>query len=197
MNRRASDARPPEGATPGSSLSSDVPEARLVSFGGAPHRLRPLTLADADRLIAFFQSHNEETVRLRYGYFFREMTPSRARQLVGVDQHKDLALGIFSTGPDGTEVVDAIGRYCLMEDGKTAEMAFIVRESKRRLGMAQTLLHALMDIARKRGLNELVAQVQRENRGMIALFQQAGASSRSVLVADALDVRLPLHPSAT
>jgi hypothetical protein len=54
-----------------------------------------------------------------------------------------------------------------------------------------------MDIARKRGLNELVAQVQRENRGMIALFQQAGASSRSVLGADALDVRLPLHPSAT
>jgi RimJ/RimL family protein N-acetyltransferase len=104
-------------------------------------------------------------------------------------------LGICSTGPDGTEVIDAIGRYFLMEDGKGAEMAFIVRESKRRLGMAQTLLHALTDIARKRGLNELVAQVQRENHAMIALFRQAGASFRSVLGADAVDVRLPLHPA--
>lgn len=197
MNRRASDARTLEGATPGSSLRSDVPEARLVSFGGVPHRLRPLTLADADRLIAFFQSHSDDTVRRRYGYFFREMTPSRARQPVGVNQHKDRALGIFSTGPDGTEVIDAIGRYCLMEDGKAAEMAFIVTESKRRLGMAQTLLHALMDIARTRGLNELVAQVQRENCGMIVLFQQAGASARGVRGADAVDIRLPLHPSAT
>lgn len=195
MNPRASDARLPGGARPGTSLSPEVPEQRRILFGGAPHQLRPLTLADTDRLITFFQSHNEETVRLRYGYFFREMTPSRARQLMGVDQRKDLALGICSTGPDGTEVIDAIGRYFLMEDGKGAEMAFIVRESKRRLGMAQTLLHALTDIARKRGLNELVAQVQRENHAMIALFRQAGASFRSVLGADAVDVRLPLHPA--
>lgn len=164
-----------------------------MSFGGVPHTLRPLAPADADRLIAFFKSHNEETVRLRYGYFFREMTLARARELVGVDQQKDLALGIFSTQPDGTEVIDAIGRYFLLEDGKAAEMAFIVRESKRRLGMAGTLLAALAQVARQRGLNELIAQVQRENRGMIALFRSAGASIRSVLGADAVDVRLPLH----
>ena len=195
MSAMASDARTPEGAKFGSCLSPDLPEPRLISFGGAEHLLRPLSLSDADRLIAFFQSHNEETVRLRYGYFFREMTPSRARDLVGVDQRKDLALGIFSTRADGTEVIDAIGRYFLLEDGKAAEMAFIVRESKRRLGMAQTLLHVLKDNARKRGLNELVAQVQRENHGMIALFRLAGASVRNVLGADAVDIRLPLHPT--
>jgi hypothetical protein len=61
--------------------------------------------------------------------------------------------------------------------------------------MAQTLLHVLKDNARKRGLNELVAQVQRENHGMIALFRLAGASVRSVLGADAVDIRLPLHPT--
>lgn len=195
MVRRDSDARAPEGTTPGRPLDTEVPQPRVVSFGGEPHALRPLTLADVDRLIAFFQSHNEETVRLRYGYFFRQMTPTRARELVGVDQRRDLALAILSTRSDGTEEIDAIGRYFLAEDGKSAEMAFVVREAKRRLGMAKALLQALMDVAQRRGLNELIAQVQRENRGMIALFREAGASFRSVLGADAVDVRLPLPPS--
>lgn len=194
MTRRASDARASAAAKPGAPLHSSPPAARVILFGGAPHTLRPLAPADAERLIAFFRSHNEETVRLRYGYFFREMTLARAQELVGVDQQKDLALGIFSTQPDGSETIEAIGRYFLLEDGKAAEMAFIVRESKRRLGMAQTLLEALAHVARERGLNELIAQVQRENRGMIALFRNAGASVRSVLGADAVDVRLPLHP---
>lgn len=136
-------------------------------------------------------------MRLRYGYFFREMTRARARELVGVDQRKDLALAVFSVQPDGSEVIDAIGRYFLLEDGRTAEMAFVVRESKRRLGMAQALLQRLMDVAGRRGLTELTAQVQRENHGMIALFRRAGASVHSVIGAGAVDVRLPVRPTTS
>lgn len=170
-----------------------IPEPIELTFGGATHLLRPLTLDDADRLIDFFRSHNEETVRLRYGYFFREMTRGRAIELVGVDQTRDLALGIFSRPTPNQPVIDAIGRYFLLPDGGTAEMAFIVRETKRRLGMARALLHALAQTARERGIVQLVAQVQRENRGMIALFKDEGGSVRSILGADVVDVTLPLQ----
>jgi len=194
--------RPSASASPGA-IQTETPDRHAppepvrLPFGGAPHTVRPLTLADTERLISFFKSHNEETVRLRYGYFFREMTRARARELVGVDQRKDLALAVFSVQPDGSEVIDAIGRYFLLEDGRTAEMAFVVRESKRRLGMAQTLLQRLMDVAGRRGLTELTAQVQRENHGMIALFRRAGASVHSVIGADAVDVRLPVRPTTS
>jgi len=170
-----------------------IPEPIELTFGGELHLLRPLTLDDADRLITFFRSHNEETVRLRYGYFFREMTRGRALELVGVDQTRDLALGIFSRPTPSEPVIDAIGRYFLLPDGATAEMAFIVRETKRRLGMARALLHALSHTARQRGVVQLVAQVQRENRGMIALFKSEGGSVKSVLGADVVDVMLPLQ----
>jgi ribosomal protein S18 acetylase RimI-like enzyme len=63
--------------------------------------------------------------------------------------------------------------------------------------MAQALLQLLMDVAGRRGLTELTAQVQRENHGMIALFRRAGASVHSVIGADAVDVRLPVHPTSS
>ena len=169
-----------------------VPAPTELTFGGERHVLQCLCLEDAERLIAFFNSHNEETVRLRYGYFFKEMTLARAKELVGVDQSKDLALAIFSFTPTHEPVIDAIGRYFLMPSGKTAEMAFIVRETKRRLGMAQTLLRALARTARDRGVVKLVAQVQRENRGMISLFRKEGASTRGSLGSDTIDISLPL-----
>src|SRR5690606_9819207 len=143
-------------------------------FGGVAHLLRPLRSDDEQRLIDFFRSHNEDTIRLRYGYYFKEMTPDRARALVGVDQTRDVALGIFSeTGVD--ECLDAIGRCFILPDGRSAEVAFVVRETKRRLGMASTLLRALADIARERGLERLVAQVQKGNTGMLALFRAEAA----------------------
>lgn len=196
MRRRPSAAASPGAVRTETPDRSAPPEPLHLSFGGVPHTVRPLALADTERLISFFKSHNEETVRLRYGYFFREMTRARAQELVGVDQRRDLALAVLSVQPDGSEAIDAIGRYFLLEDGRTAEMAFVVRESKRRLGMAQALLRLLMDVARHRGLTELTAQVQRENYGMIALFRKAGASVHSVIGADAVDVRLPLAPVA-
>jgi GNAT superfamily N-acetyltransferase len=169
-----------------------IPEPREVRFAGKPYLLRCLSLADADRLITFFKSHNEDTVRARYGYFFKEMTPARARELVGVDQTRDLALAIFTTDARGEPEIDAVGRYFLLEDGQSAEVAFVVRETKRRLGMARALLQALAATATSRGLRRLVAQVQRQNTGMLALFRKEGASVKSVLGEDAVDVSLPL-----
>lgn len=178
------------------SSPSTIPEPRQVRFAGQPYLLRCLSLDDAERLIAFFKTHNEDTVRARYGYFFKEMTLARARELVGVDQTRDLALAIFTADADGAPVIDAVGRYFLLEDGESAEVAFVVRETKRRLGMAHTLLHALASTAAARGLRRLVAQVQRQNSGMLALFRKEGATLKSVLGADAVDVSLPLKPNS-
>lgn len=179
---------------PLSSSSGQVPAPRVLRLGGESHLLRPLRREDASRLIQFFESHNEETVRARYGYFFRVMTRKRAEELVGIDQTRDLALGILSGAE--YEQIDAVGRYFLLPDTRAAEMAFVVRESKRRLGMARTLLHEMTAVAKSRGLVRLIAQVQRQNHPMLDLFRSEGASCNSVLGMDAVDVVLPLerHP---
>ena len=56
---------------------------------------RRLSPADEPALLEFFHSHSKETVFQRYHYLFSEMTHKRAMSLLGVDQHRDVALAIF------------------------------------------------------------------------------------------------------
>jgi GNAT superfamily N-acetyltransferase len=167
------------------------PEPREFSFGGQPHIVRPLGPADEGRLISFFKSHTAETIRQRYGYQISEMTHERALRLVGVDQTRDVALGGFERTEDGGEVLNAVGRYWLDPAGKTAEMAFVVRENKRGLGICSTLLRLLLQIARARGMGYLSAQVQTDNAPMLSVFRRHGGRATPIPGADAMEVFVP------
>src|SRR5208283_1593347 len=118
-------------------------EPREVLFGGHPHIIRLLGPTDEGRLISFFNSHTGETIRQRYGYRISEMTHERAQRLVSVDQLRDVALGVFERAADGEEVLHAVGRYLLDATGHSAEMAFVVRETKRGLGICTALVRRL------------------------------------------------------
>jgi len=136
--------------------------------------LRPLGPADDRRLQEFFYSHTEETIVRRYGFTVSRMSRERAFELVGIDQNRDLALAVVELrGP--RQLIHAVGRYYLDRDDKGAEMAFVVSESKRRLGMASILLERMIEIANERRLERLWAQVDRDNVPMLALFRRYGA----------------------
>lgn len=151
-----------------------IPQRKIQLNDGKPYLLRPLNPSDDRRLQEFFYSHTEETIVRRYGFTLTRMSSERAFKLVGVDQNRDLALGIFELqGP--RQVICAVGRYYLDEDGRSAEMAFVVGENWRRLGMAKTLLDALFQTAQKRQLDFLWAQVDRSNLPMLKLFRTMGA----------------------
>ena len=133
--------------------------------------LRPLGPADDRRLQEFFYSHTEETIVRRYGFTVSRMSRERAFELVGIDQNRDLALAVVELqGP--RQLIHAVGRYYLDRDGAGAEMAFVVSESKRRLGMASILLERMIEIAGERGLERLWAQVDRDNTPMLSLFRR-------------------------
>lgn len=165
--------------------------SELYLRDGGRYCLRPLSLADVGTLQAFFYSHSMETVRHRYGYSLKQMSLHRAQELCGVDQARDPALGIFDANNQVAEL-HAVGRYFLDGDKQSGEMAFVVRENKRRLGMANILLETLLCIARQRGLKRLWAQVERDNIPMLHLFQRHGARTASGSEVNSLIVELIL-----
>ncbi|MEX0322133.1 MAG: GNAT family N-acetyltransferase [Puniceicoccaceae bacterium] len=157
--------------------------------------LRPLGPADDRRLQDFFYSHTEETIVRRYGFTVTRMSRERAFELVGIDQNRDLALAIVELqGP--RQVIHAVGRYYLDPDGKGAEMAFVSSELKRRLGMARTLLEAMMETACRRNLDKLWAQVDRDNTPMLALFRDYGAEESPGDEMHTLYTEIPLPKSS-
>ncbi|MDP0500140.1 MAG: GNAT family N-acetyltransferase [Verrucomicrobiota bacterium JB022] len=171
--------------------SSLLQRSKLRLRDGIDYVLRLLNPSDGRRLQEFFYSHTEETILRRYGFTVTRMTRERAFELVGVDQNRDLALGLFELqGP--RQVIHAVGRYYLERDGLSAEMAFVVREKKRRLGMARLLIERLIAVAKSRGLHKLWARVDRDNEAMLALFRRFGAREVPGESLDELRVEIPL-----
>lgn len=150
-------------------------ESAWLSFQNDRFLVRPLHPSDMRTLQKFFYSHDEQTVRLRYGYQRDSMSGESAYKLAAVDQRKDLALGIFGE-THGHQELRAIGRYYLEEDGKRAEVAFVVHETNRHLGMAGFLLGELAAIAKQRKVSHFWASVLPENRAMAGLFLAAGGT---------------------
>jgi GNAT superfamily N-acetyltransferase len=149
------------------------PPTQPVRFGRDTFVLRPLRRDDAHRLQDFFYSHNADTIWFRYGHAVGQMTEQRASALVGVDQIRDVALGVFEPLPAG-DILHAVGRYYLDADRNGAEVAFVVRESLRRRGIGSHLLATLIEVARARGVKFLWGRVHRSNLAMLAVFRAYG-----------------------
>lgn len=155
-------------------VSGDGVESAWIGFRKQRFLLRPLHPSDMRALQEFFYSHDEETVRLRYGYQRDRMSGESAYKLAAVDQRRDLALALFEE-THGRQELRAIGRYYLEEDGGRAEVAFVVHEDYRHLGMAGFLLGELATIAKRRKVGAFWASVLPENRAMAGLFLAVGA----------------------
>jgi GNAT superfamily N-acetyltransferase len=162
-----------------------------LKFGQYRCTLRRLRNDDTQRLIDFFHSHSAETIQQRYGYHLTQMSPERATQLVGVSQQRNAALGLLERQGRRSRLV-AVGRYGLRPDCESAEMAFVVHEERRRLGMATVLLQALIAIARQHKLKRLVAQTQADNYAMVRIFLKHGAHLQELAGTEGLEVTLEL-----
>jgi len=160
-------------------------------LGGDLAFVRLLRRDDADRLVDFFDSHTPQTIHDRYGYAVTKLPRSRAIQLVSVDQRRNVALGVFEAAA-GMPLI-AVGRYCITDDPLTAEVAFVVREDRRRLGIATLLLRTLIAMARERGLRRLSAQVLQDNDAMLRIFRAAGAIAAPIPGAGAVAITIPIR----
>jgi len=144
-------------------------EIRKLQFAEENYELRPLHPSDERRLQEFFYSHNKETLLMRYSHHPKQMSREKASALVAVDQQRDLAFCLVKRyGPK--EEIEAVGRYYFVEQGNSAEAAFVVREIHQGKGMAKYLLKEMIDIARKRGIKTMYAYVRAENKPMLQVF---------------------------
>ncbi|MBF0428063.1 MAG: GNAT family N-acetyltransferase [Magnetococcales bacterium] len=147
------------------------PQAVKLRLKNNVYFMRPLHAADERSFQEFFYSHNDETMLQRYRYRPDGMSRQKACNMVNVDQSRDLALAIVrKKGPH--ETILAVGHYFLLDSSNSADASFVVRESNRAKGMAGTLLTTLIDIARKRKLEQMICMVRLDNKPMRKLLEK-------------------------
>jgi GNAT superfamily N-acetyltransferase len=78
-------------------------------------------------------------------------------------------------GEENTERAVAIGRYIVspVSERKQAEVAFVVKEEYRGLGIGSILLKHLVEIARTQGLESFIAFVMPDNSEMLRVFRKS------------------------
>ncbi|RDV25502.1 GNAT family N-acetyltransferase [Alteromonas aestuariivivens] len=155
--------------------------------------MRPLNPADERRLQEFFYSHTKETLRLRYNYDPKQMSREKSCNLVSVDQSSDAALCIVRQ--EGSRItIHAVGRFYYYPQGNCCEVAFVTRETQQGKGMASRLLTQLIEIARKRKIDRMLAYVRADNKPMTAIFEQANFKRLHPAEPGDVELELKLEP---
>ena len=118
------------------------------------------------------------------------MSREKSCDLVSVDQSQDAALCIVRQ--DGSRItIHAVGRFYYFAHDNTCEVAFVTRETHQGKGMAKRLLSQLIDIARQRNIDKMMAYVVAANKPMINIFEQN--NFKRVFSSDPSDVELVLN----
>jgi acyl-CoA synthetase (NDP forming)/GNAT superfamily N-acetyltransferase len=165
-------------------------EADLVLSDGGTVHLRPITPADADKLLAF---HGRLSERTRYFRYFGPYPriPKRDLERFSTVDHTDRVAMAAWLGDD----IVAVGRYDRLGDGDSAEVAFVVEDGHQGRGLGSILLEHLAAAGRERGLKRFVAEVLAENSTMVRVFRDAGYQISRAFEEGVLHLEFAIDPT--
>jgi acetate---CoA ligase (ADP-forming) len=145
-------------------------ELDIVTRTGETVRVRPMTPADGDLLVDFFERLGPES---RYYRFFRVKTslpPEEVEYFTNIDYATRMALIALY---DGRMV--GVARYDIDEDEpEQAEVAFSVTDEMQGHGVGTSLLQLITAYARDHGITGFRAFVLPENVQMMRVFRNSG-----------------------
>ena len=121
--------------------------------------IRPILAADQDPLKRFFESLTPATRRLRFHLPTKELPPSLLHAFTAIDHRSHVAF-VADAGASPLQPASLIAeaRYVRCADSDSAEVAFVVAEGWRRVGLGTWLARRLIGCARLAGLRHLFGE---------------------------------------
>ncbi|WP_267243735.1 GNAT family N-acetyltransferase [Streptomyces sp. PR69] len=184
---------PPDHAYP------DHWEADVVLRDGGAAHIRPITAADAERLVSFYEQVSDES---KYYRFFAPYPRLSARDVHRFTHHDYVdRVGLAATVGDEFiatvryDRIDAAGRPA-PAPADQAEVAFLVQDAHQGRGLASALLEHIAAVARERGIRRFVAEVLPANNKMIKVFTDAGYTQKRSFEDGSVHLTLDLEPTA-
>lgn len=135
--------------------------------------LRPIGPGDADLETNFVEHLSQQSRYERFMVTLRALPPSKLKYLTEVDQRRHVAL-VATVDRDGREEMVGAARYGVLDTADRCEFAVAVDDAWKSSGLAGLLMHALMDLARRRGLRTIEGTVLATNSGMLRFMRQLG-----------------------
>jgi acetyltransferase len=134
-------------------------------------RLRPIRPEDEPLLQDLAQSMSPEDRRLRYFTAMKGLGHQLAARLAQIDYDREMAL---VAQPADADRALGVARFSADPDNRRAEYAVEVRGDWKGRGLGYLLMTRLIEVARGRGVGELVGEVLSENRAMLRMCRDLG-----------------------
>jgi RimJ/RimL family protein N-acetyltransferase len=135
--------------------------------------LRPVKISDEPLLKDLFYSLSEDSRYRRFVSARREMPHDFLQKFVVIDYTKQMAILAVIQHEEKEEAI-GVGRYAILEDMHTADIAFVVRDDYQNKGVGTELFSYLTYIAKKKGVLGFTALVLLENQTMLHLIRKMG-----------------------
>lgn len=144
-------------------------------FDGRQVCIRPIRPDDAKIEADFVRHLSTESRYDRFMVSMNELSPAKLKYLTNVDYDQHMALVATET-QSGSEVEVGVGRYVVAPGTTRCEFAIAVDDAWQGSGLAGSLMAALIDIARRKGLTEMEGFVLSSNHKMLKFAHQLGFS---------------------
>ena len=140
--------------------------------------VRAITADDRDRVAAFVRKLTPQSRRRRFFSAIRELSAAMLDRLTHPDPARERVL-VATSGAGPNRRIVALAQVTPTDDGQDCEFALVVADDLQGQGLGIRMMGALIDAARAAGYREVVGEVLRDNRAMLALARRAGFEARS------------------
>jgi acetyltransferase len=133
-----------------------------------------------------------EDVRFRFFGATRRMPHSELARFTQIDYDREMAFIATRDREDGTPETLGVVRAVADPDATRAEFAILVRPDLQGQGLGSVLMEKIIRYCRKKGIQEVYAQVLPDNTKMLALAERLQCSRKFLTEDKAIEVRLAL-----
>lgn len=152
--------------------------------GGGHYTVRPVHPDDAQMLQDLVHHLSPESRYFRFVSSITELPPSMLARFTLIDYDREMALvAVFKerrATPDGemleTERIVGVSRCITNPDHSSCEFSLVVADDVNGKGLGSRLMESIMEVAREKGLKEIVGLVLANNSDMLKLMKSLGFS---------------------
>ncbi|RMX07980.1 GNAT family N-acetyltransferase [Corticibacter populi] len=150
--------------------------------GGVEYRVRPIHPDDAQGLQDLVKRVKPESRYFRFVSRMSELPPSMLAQFTLIDYDREMALCAVideeyadeNGRRKNRERIIGVSRYVTNPDQTSCEFSLLVDDAFVGQGLGARLMHSIMDVARDKGLREIIGLVLTSNDGMLRLMRSLG-----------------------
>ncbi|QTA90585.1 GNAT family N-acetyltransferase [Desulfonema magnum] len=134
-------------------------------------RFRAIRPSDEEEMRRLFYRFSDMAVYYRYFTKVTTMPHARMQEYVNIDYNQIMSV-VGLVGEPGHGHIIAEARFVKEKHNPYAEVAFVVDEHYKGLGIATYLYKLLVHLAKKQGIQGFTADVMASNKGMIKVFEK-------------------------